>query len=815
MHQSTRSQLIAYGTALLALALGLLLRWQLSAVLGERALYSTYLPAVMLAAYFGGFWPGLLITLLSALANNFLLVPPFYTLDLKGPGDSVALLLFLIVGLFISGLSESLHRAQRRILVEERRRAKETLRQTEERFRAMVQNSSDIITVFDADGTILHQTPSVERVLGYRAEDRIGANAFSAAIVHPDDFADKRAFFDSMLRRPGVPLTAEFRLRHLDGSWRDIEAIGQNLLDDPTVAGIVANYRDITKRKHVEQQLIHAKDAAESANRAKDEFLANVSHEIRTPMNAILGMTELALDSPLTEDQHQVLKTVKSAGDNLLGIIDDLLDFSKIEAGKLELDPTSFSLRAVVGDTLRALAVRARAKGLELVCDVRQNVPDALIGDAGRLRQILLNLVANAIKFTHQGEVVVSIDAVSAGGSNGEVELLLTVRDTGIGIAPEKQATIFQAFEQEDTSTTRKYGGTGLGLTIAAQLVELMGGSIHVDSEPGRGSTFSFTARFGQQPHSTQPAEISPLKLASEVRSLASPEVPTAKAPSISDNGCPSDASASPLRIIVAEDNEFNVLFMQQLLGQRGHFVRIANNGVEALALAEEGGFDLLLLDIHMPELDGFRVIQAIRERERTTAGHLPVIAFTARSGKDDRKRCLSVGVDDFLVKPVQVAALWEAINRVVATRQPTSHDLINAQVLLAACGGDAGILEKLCLAFQASLPEYLSAVQNAMRNRDAHQLREAAHKLSGMLATFSTVAGTVASSLEDQAAAGRLEACGALVQRLNDLSKELIQQAESLSLENLRPAAKLVAEESADARPDRRAQRPTQPTSR
>jgi PAS domain S-box-containing protein len=679
------------------------------------------------------------------------------------------------------------------------RQTEEALRESEQRFRGTFENAAVGIIHTNAAGRFLRVNDKFCAIVGYTREELL-QKTFKE-ITHPEDSAAGLESYAALLQTKLASYTLQKRYVRKDGAPVWVELFVSMQRDEAgNPAHPIAIVQDISERKRLEGELRQAKDAAVAANRAKDEFLANVSHEIRTPMNAILGMTELALDTPLTEDQRQCLRTVKSAADSLLVIINDLLDFAKIEAGKMELAPGDFSLRSAVGDTVRALAARANTKGLQLLCHVRPDVPDALVGDAGRLRQVLLNLVGNAVKFTDQGEVVVRVRLASGGcqppvlasekhGVNTprspEVELHFAVSDTGIGIPKDKQESVFRAFEQEDTSTTRKYGGTGLGLTIASRLVALMGGQITVESAPGRGSTFAFTARFGQQPH--PPAE-------------GRESTPPVDSSSLIPH-------PSSLQILVAEDNDFNAQLLEQLLARRGHRVQIATDGREALALVEKGNLDLLLLDIHMPELDGFQVIEAIRERERITGGHLPVIALTARARREDRERCLAAGMDDFLAKPIEAATLWAAIDRAVdahenrvssiENRRPAIGDprssildprssILDPRPLLAACGGDGAILEKLCQAFRARLPDHLRAVQDALRERDTLRLREAAHKLCGMVSAFSTVAGGVASDLEDYAAQGQLEEARPLVGQLESMAQELIQVADGLTLDTL-----------------------------
>ena len=766
----------------------------------------------------------------------------------------------------------------------------------------------------DDQWSALFASKGIEELTGYPAEEFTSHRLNYGDIMLPEDRPATREGVLNALRERRM-YEAEHRVRHKDGSVRWIWARGHGVFAaDGSLRFIEGLNLDMTRQKRAEEELRLAKEAAESANLAKDEFLANVSHEIRTPMNAILGMTELALETSLTEHQRQYLATVKAAADHLLSLINDLLDFAKIEAGRLELDPADFLLGSVLGSTLRALAVRAHKKGLELVCQQRPGVPDALVGDAGRLRQVLINLVGNAIKFTDCGEVLVVVENTGEGLPEGELCLRFAVTDTGIGIPPDKQAKIFRAFEQEDTSTTRKYGGTGLGLSIAARLVGLLGGSIAVESEPGRGSTFSFTARFrrghappdGLAPESSFPLQglrvlivddnatnrrvleewlfgdkmepaavgdgvtamdtlwhavaqghpyslvlldgrmpdIDGLALASKIRQRK--ELSTTRIILLTSGDRPGDLARArqlgigasllkpvqrselvetilwvmghegepeqlheglavvrppnpqgvrglALRILVAEDNEFNRDLLEYMLAGQGLSATMVVDGRETLRLLERERFDLLLLDIHMPEVDGFQVVEAIRKREQITGDHLSVIALTARSKKEDREKCLRSGMDEYLTKPFKAAELWGAIDR-VARRHPPHRadrlDPIDRQVLLAACGADPAMLQKMCRSLEARVPVHLAAVRDALQSRDAPRLREAAHKFCGMLSAFSTVAGDQAADLEDAAASAQLDKAAPIVAELETIAGELLKRVEGLSIESLRHQA-------------------------
>jgi CheY-like chemotaxis protein/HPt (histidine-containing phosphotransfer) domain-containing protein len=716
-----------------------------------------------------------------------------------------------------------------------------------------------------------------------------------------DDYVVKSGDFDILKER----LRAQLRRKQFEEENRRlredllrremaaVEAVAARELAE-TRARLLANL----ERKN--EELARARDVAETASRVKGEFLANMSHEIRTPLNGILGMAEILLGTSVDDEQRECLRIVQRSAQSLLQVIGDILDFSKVEAGRLELESIPFSVAETLTDALKTLAARADSKGLDLVLRCHPGVPEMVQGDPGRLRQVLLNLVGNAIKFSEYGEIV--LECAVASGTEEDVELHLSVTDTGIGIPPEKQEAIFEAFTQADNSITRQYGGTGLGLTISARLVGMMGGRIWVESAMGRGSTFHFTMRFGRAA-AAEPGQVTldatqilvahsnlshgvalhemlqasglrptvrdsepgtwtalegaraagaPFRvvlidvglpprggfpLAARIQEQLGTDAPPILmmlravgrpgdaarcremgiAGTLSHPIQPSDlraalrsalgvaaaparvveaprAPARPLRILLAEDSPLNQAVARKMLERAGHEVTLAENGRQALAALDQQTFDVVLMDVQMPEMGGFEATAAIREKERADKAHTPIVALTAHAMKGDRERCLAAGMDAYASKPFQSEALLAAIEDALAAARGAAPAAVPRapgvpawrpdQAMLRA-GGDAATLSELVGLFLGDLSAMMTEIRGAVDRKDADALERAAHRLRGSASFFDArPVVDAAAELEDLAGKGELEGVEERCRELEGRAERL-RQALSEPLED------------------------------
>ncbi len=604
-----------------------------------------------------------------------------------------------------------------------------SLRAAHGHLEAIFSHISDALLTLGPNDAIETANPAAQPLFGYRASEFIGMPIRNLIPDWPQGFPDSG---QASARLEGTGR------RKLGGSFpAELEVSRFSLNDKPYR---LAAIRDISARKRAEEAMQQAKELAENANRMKSEFLANMSHEIRTPMNGVIGMTDLLLETELSAEQRDYLTTVKDSARHLMSIINDILDFSRIEAGRLSLNPEDLELMPLLQRALRPLQLRAEAKGLQFGLNLAPGVPAWLHADGGRLQQILSNLVGNAVKFTEQGRIEIGVDLEPC----DEIECVhFWVADTGIGIAPDKLEHIFDPFIQADGSITRRYGGTGLGLAICRRLVELMGGRLWAESQVGQGSRFHV---------------IIPYLAASSTMTTTEPTRAMSTSP-----------PPSPLKVLLAEDNPVNQKVAVRMLEKAGHSVHVAEDGVQAVAAWRDGRFDLILMDVMMPNLDGIEATEQIRREEAARGGHIPIIALTANAMQGDREKCLAAGMDSYLAKPIRFDTLQQEIANVMATlgagggaaaagpgQAEAGLPIFDRAEALDRIGGDEELLDSLIEIFLTEYDNYLGNIEQAHAEQNQQNLIRAAHTLKGALGTISACrAQKKAEALELAAKAG------------------------------------------------------------